>query len=166
MSISEDAIVSIILADYAVADASQKVNILGAGWQVTGVTPGGLTPAQALVVLVEVPARYRGDQFSLAATLLNDAGDPVMVPDPHGATPETQALRVEQLIQVESPSVPGADMLEEMPSHIQMIVFPQGGLPLFPGKLYRWEVEIDGNRNRQWRRTFYVADPPVGTDLD
>jgi hypothetical protein len=89
-----------------------------------------------------------------------------MVPGPQGATGETQELRVRQLIQVESPSVPGADIPEEMPSHMQMIVFLQDGLPLFPGKLYHWEVEIDGNTDRQWRRAFYVAGPRSGADLD
>jgi hypothetical protein len=165
VSIADDVTVAIIVADYAAADASSKVNILGGGWQVTGLTATGLTPGQALAVLVDVPAKYRGEQFALGVTLINEANEPVMLPSVAGPTGEPQAVRMQQLMTVDPPIVPGLHLPPNVPSRVQMIIHLPNGLPLPPNQLYRWEVEVDGNKKPHWQASFYVAGPPPGPVL-
>src|SRR5262249_2991920 len=149
-----------VLADYAVADASQKANILGAGWQITGLAATGMTPGCAVVVFVEIPARYRGEQFAIVIPLMNEAAQPVMLPAIAGG--ELQAIRMQQLATVNPPLLPGVHLPTNMPSRVQYIIQLQNGLPLPPNQLYRWEVEIDGNKRLDWNYWFYVAGPPPG----
>lgn len=158
MSIADDVSVALFIADYGVADASQKLNILGGAWQICGLNAAtGLTPPQTVVTILEVPAKYRGEQFALSLTLLNEAGDPVEVPGPTG---ESQALRVQQLAKVDPPMAPGVHIPPHVPSRVQTILNLANGLPLAPNNLYRWELEVDGNRKPHWRVSFFVVGPP------
>lgn len=155
-SVADSVRVAVVLADFANADSAGKANILGAAWSFTGLLPNGLTPAQALVVLIEVAPQHLGEQFAVSCTLVNEAGDPVMMPGPTG---ELQALRVQQLVHAETPRVPGVVLPSSLPGRTQVILNLGIGLPIPPG-LYRWVVEVDGNANPQWGTTFCVAAPP------
>lgn len=159
--VADDARVFIVLADYAAADAINKVNVIGAGWQLTGPQPEtGLTSPQSLVVLVNLPPRHYNEQFALAVTLLDDTETPVQVPGPTGAP---QALRISQLAKAEEPSFPGANVPRNViPSQVQVVVNFPGGLPLTPNHLYSWQVDIDGNARPAWRTSFFVTGPPPG----
>jgi hypothetical protein len=157
VTITDDARVSIILADYANQDAVQKINILGGGWQITAVGPNGLTAEQAVVVFIEVPPQYRGDQFAAGLSLVNEAGDPVQFPGPDG---QLQALRIQQLVRVDPPVTPGVHIPGHVPSRAQLVTRLGNGLPLAPGQLYTWIFEIDGNPKASI--SFFVAGPPPG----
>jgi hypothetical protein len=159
-SISDDANVSIILADYAAEDAAKKINMLGGGWTVTAVQPNGLTPAQAVVALIQVPGKYRGQQMAVALTLVNEAGDPVTFPSPAGqATP----LRIQQLVLINPPIVPGIMLPDHMPCSVQIVISLDNGLPLPPNQVYTWRFEIDGNE--VGHQSFYCAGPNPGPVL-
>jgi hypothetical protein len=157
MSIGEEARAQLILADYANADAAQKLNLLGGGWQVTSITQSGLTPPQALVAAIEVPERYAGEEFPVSLTLVDEAGEPVKIPGPSG---NIDALRIAQLVKAERPNVPGILLHGKVWSRVQVILNFAGGLPLRPGQSYTWGLEIDGHHNPQWSANFYVAAPP------
>jgi hypothetical protein len=160
VSIADDATVSIVLADFANEDVSKKINMLGAGWQLTGLGPNGVTAEAAIVVLVQVPSQYRGQQFAIGLTLLNEAGDPVSFPSPSG---EPMPLRIQQLCNVDPPVVPGIHVPNHVPSSVQIVLRLGNGLPLPPNQLYTWSFEIDGNKKS--RLSFYVAGPPPGPVL-
>jgi hypothetical protein len=157
MSVGEEARASLILADYANADAVQKLNLLGGGWQVTALTQAGLTPPQALVAAIEVPERYAGTEFPISVSLLDETGGQVKVPTPSG---NPEALRIAQLVKAERPNVPGVLLHGKVWSRVQVILNFPGGLPLSAGQSYTWSLEIDGHHNPQWRTAFYVAAPP------
>jgi hypothetical protein len=155
--ISDNARVKVLLADFANQDAVGKVNLIGANWSITGIQPPGMTPPQTLVVLVDVPSRFHGEDFALSMTLFDDAGDPVDVPGPTG---EMQPLRVQQLVRAERPVIPGANVPPDAPGSVQVILNFGGGIPLSSGRTYYWRVEIDTNTNPQWETSFYVVGPP------
>jgi hypothetical protein len=157
MSVGEDARAFLILADYANADAAQKLNLLGGGWQVTALTQSGLTAPQAVVAGIEVPERYAGTEFPVSITLLDETGEQVKVPSPAG---NLEALRIAQLAKAERPNIPGVLLHGKVWSRVQVILNFAGGLPLRPGQSYSWQLEIDGHHDPQWRASFYVAAAP------
>lgn len=155
--LSENARVKVLHADYASQDASNKVNLLGANWTITAIQPTGLTPPQSVVVFVDVPPRFHGDNFAVSVTLVDETGDPVSAPGPTG---EMQALRIAQLARADRPIAPGVNLPSDLPGRFQMILNFANGIPLAPGARYRWRVEIDGNTHPQWEADFYVVAPP------
>jgi hypothetical protein len=157
MSVGDEARACLILADYANADAARKLNLLGGGWQVTGLMPTGLTGPQALVAMIEVPPRLAGTEFPVSLTLLDEGGNPVMVPTPTGGQ---DALRIAQMAKAETPNVPGVLLQGKVWSRVQVILNFGNGLPLQPGQAYTWKLEIDGTHNPQWAASFLVAAPP------
>ena len=157
--ISDHARVKVVLADFANQDGAGKVNLLGANWLITGIQPTGMIPPQTLVVFVDVPARFHGEDFAVSVALCDDAGEPVNVPGPTG---EMQPLRVQQLLRAERPMVPGVNVPPEVSGRVQVILTFGGGIPLAPGGRYRWRAEIDGNTNPQWEADFYVVGPSPG----
>jgi hypothetical protein len=159
VTLADDARIRILLADFANSDSVGKVNVIGAAWQVTARLPTGLTPALTLVVLVNLPPRYYGEQFAFGVSLYDEPGDIVRLPLP-GPVGEAQALRIQQVAKAERPNVPGVVIpSNSLPSQTQFILSFPGGLLLTPG-LYYWQVEIDGNTRPDWRAEFLVAGPP------
>src|SRR6059058_1416369 len=130
MSVGEEARAALILADYANTDAAQKLNLLGGGWQVTGIMPSGLTAPQALVAGIEVPERYVGEEFPVSLALVDEAGEPVKAPGPSGTV---EAIRIAQLVKAERPNVPGVLLHGKVWSRVQVVLNFPGGLPLRPG---------------------------------
>lgn len=157
MSIADDARACVILADFANSDPSGKANFLGAGWQVTAVSPAGTTSPLSLAALIEVPQRWIGDEFAVSLTLRDESGEMVKMPGPSG---ELQAVRIQQILKVERPNVPGVMSMGKLWSRSQIILnFPMG-LPLARGQSYTWQLEIDGQDNPQWCASFLVAGVP------
>jgi hypothetical protein len=156
--IADDARVTLLLADYAVADAVKKVNILGAGWQLAGLQQNtGMTSPQTVVVFVDLPPQHNNEQFAMSLTLLDESGQAVEVPGPTG---EQQPLRISQLCKAEEPVFPGQNVPSNVVfSHLQWVVQFAGGIPLPPSQLYTWQVEIDGNAPKAWAASFYVPGP-------
>lgn len=157
--IADQSRVSIILADYASADAVNKVNVIGAGWQIAGIDPQtGLTAAQSLIVMIDLPPRFYSEDFALAIVLLDQSDQPVMLSGPTG---QPQAMRISQLARAEEPVFAGGNVPRGVvPSHVQVIISLSAGLALAPGQLYTWQVEIDGDAKPTWRVSFFVAGPP------
>jgi len=156
--IGDTARVAVILADYAAVDALQKVNFLGAGWQVTGIDPQtGSTAPQALGLLVDVHPDHIGDSFALEAALYDDSQKLVEVPGPAG---QPQALRIAQIFTVERPVIPGHPA--NTWAHLQLVVNFGGGIPLAANARYTWRVRIDGDEGHVWETSFYVVGTPQG----
>jgi hypothetical protein len=157
MSIGDEARACLLLGDYANADSAGKLNLLGGGWKVTGLTPSGLSGPQALVAAIEVPPNYAGTEFAVSLTLLDEAGEPVKVPTPTGGM---DPLRIAQLVKAEIPNVPGVLLHGKVWSRVQVILNFSNGLPLQAGHAYTWKLEIEGVENSQWAASFYVGAPP------
>lgn len=155
MSIADEAQVALVLADIANEDAAKKINMLGAGWYITGLGPTGFTPEQTIVVMIEVPSTYRGEQYAICLKLLDEAGAAVSFPGPSG---EQTPLRIQQLVRVDPPIVAGTHIPPHVPSRNQILMRLPNGLPLSPNHVYRWVFEIDGNDLASC--SFYVAGAP------
>lgn len=158
--IADSARVAIFLADYAGNDAANKVNALGAGWSLTGLNPAtGLTAAWSVVAMVDVPPKFYNDDFAIALTLRDPTGRAVEIP---GVTGTPQTVQVAQNVHVDEPSFPPGTYVPRgiAWSHLQLIMNFGNGLPLAPGHLYTWTLEIDGVRRDQWATSFFVVGPP------
>jgi hypothetical protein len=159
-ALADAARVAVVLTDYAAADVIGKVNIIGAGWAITGVNPesGAIAP-QAVVVLVDVPPAFYGDDFTVGLQLKDSAGVIVQLPGPAG---EPQAIRVAQILRVEEPAFPPGTHAPRglLWSHSQVIFYLANGLPLRSNEMYTWALELDGEQRDTWGASFYVAGPP------
>jgi hypothetical protein len=154
--IGDAARVSVLLADYALTDAINKVNVLGAGWAVTGLEPQtGMTAPQCLVVLIDVPPAHYGESFTVGIQLRDSSGGLVEMPGPAG---QLQPLRIAQISRVEEPTVPGVPR-GILWAHSNFVFSLVNGLPLRPDEMYTWHVEIDGEERSHWAASFFVAAP-------
>lgn len=156
--LSENARVAVLLADFANQDPANKINLLGANWNIAAIQPTGMTPPQAVVVFVEVPSRFHGTDFTVSVALLDEAGNAVAVPRPEG---QVEPLRVQQAFRAERPKIVGIDAPADLPCRVQVILNFIAGVPLPPGGQYRWHVEIDDTANPQWEAGFYIGQPPT-----
>lgn len=158
-AIAEAARVNLLLADYAAVDGTNKVNILGANWQVTGINPSsGLTAAQSVILLIDVPPQYYDEQFAVETTLYNEANEIVEAPGPTG---QPAPLRISQLVKAEVPVVAGHFVPPKaLWAKIQTIINLPNGILVKAGETYEWRVRIDGDDSRIWSTTFHVAGPP------
>jgi hypothetical protein len=162
MSVFQDARVLVFVADYAGVDAAQKINAIGAGFTLTGTQPQtGLTPPQHVVVVIDVPTKYVGTDFSLTIELRRDDLDQaVTVPGPAG---QPEAMRIQQIVRPEKPQVPqGAQMPSGLYARIQYVLAFPTGLQLPAGVTYRWQVEIEGQTKPGWDSVFHVLAPAPG----
>jgi hypothetical protein len=155
--ISENARVQVLLADFANQDPANKINLLGANWNIAAVQPTGMAPPQAVVILVEIPSQFDGADFTISVALLDEAGSAVDVPRPTG---QVEPLRVRQAFRAERPKIAGVDAPADLPCRVQMILNFIMGIPLAAGRRYRWHVEIDDTASPQWEADFYIAESP------
>lgn len=120
----------VVLADFAEADASGKVHLLGGGWTVT--RAGAST--HAVVVFLKVPADHFGRPIPVTLRLVSKSGEVVEQPGPGGL----QRLEITGQIELQEPL--DWDQAVDLDA-----VFPVnfGALALQAGS-YRWAVEIDG----------------------
>lgn len=154
--VAERSRVALFLADYANADASHKVNALGAGWGVAGtdVTRGVVAP-QTVIVFIDSPPELYGDEFVFSLTLRDSTGTAVVVPGPTG---NPEPLRVAQNLRVEEPAtnpqlhIPRGTVW----AHNQIVLNLAEGLRLPLGDLYTWTLDLDGTRSDRWGVSFYV----------
>ena len=149
-AISESCRVSLLIADFA-SDDGGKIGILGGAWTHTG-TPA---PAQAVVVVVEVPGEHLNEQFALELSLIGEHG-PVLLPD--AQTGDARPLRVAQnLTAVTIPGVP-----RKAPNRVHFVINLAPGLPLLADHVYTWRVSIDGETQDGWATSFYVRQAVGG----
>lgn len=160
MSLLADATVTLVLSDYVGVDGGGKVNILGAGISLMGQQPNGLSPGMCLAVFIDLPSKYHGQQFALSVELRDETNDrAVMVPMPPAGAPG--ALRIQQMVLVQRPTIPNLYLPETLPGRVQMQLAFLDGVPVQPGTLYSWQVQIDGQGKQSWRSWFYVPAPPA-----
>lgn len=159
MSIFNDCRVVVLLADYAVADASGKLNVLGAGFTITALQPNtGLTAAMFVTIMVDVPPKHISKDFPLSIELRDtDTDQAVSVA---GATGNPDVLRVQQLVKASPTHIPGAYLPDTLWSRVQLVMGFPNGLPLQPGGFYHWRVEIEGQHRPDWSAHFHVIGPP------
>lgn len=145
----------IFLADYAQNDLAGKIHALGVGWGQTQIQPTGLTPSQAVVVLIEVPWDQCNKPLSLVLELVTEDGQPVPIPTDESGS--TEPLRFEsQVLAVPPPGAPNGS-----PGKTSLIANLAGGLPLNAGHWYTWRATLDGKTSSDWEVLFYVARQPM-----
>lgn len=159
MSIFDDCRVVVLLADFAGADAAGKLNIIGGGFQFTGLTEAGQTAPQHIVAIIDVPSKYLGEEFSVGLELNDEeAGRVVQV---QSVTGNQEALRIQQVAKVNPPQTQGVYLPQTVPSRVQLVMGFPNGLPLRAGGHYAWQLEIEGKKKPEWTAHFHVlGDPP------
>lgn len=161
--ISDAARVQIFLADHAVADASNKINALGVGFQIMGLQANGFTAPCAVVVLAEFPPKFVGDDLAMELALYNDLNELVTAPGLMGDA--TTPLRFGQNVVLQKPvaSLPGVTIQQGIiwPRH-QLVAAFQAGVPLAIGRSYEWRVSIDSVTKPDWIASFVTPAPPGG----
>lgn len=159
MSIFSDCRATVLVSDFAQADASGKLNMLGAGFALAGINPdGGMSAAQCLVVLLELPPRHYNEEFPIGVELRDsDTGSPVMVPSPAGP----QTMRLQQLVRAEPVHLLGVYVPPSLWARVQVVVaFPMGLPGLRAGGNYEWKLEVEGQTRPTWVAPFHVLGPP------
>lgn len=159
---TEAARVSVLLADYAAADTGGKLNIVGGGWQMTGLqADSGQTGPMALVITVDLPPEHYGEEFIVEYALYDELDQLVQVPGPTG---NPIPLRIGQTVVAETPASPPGQYLPEKSlwSRANFITNLPNGLALPAGKSYTWRVRIDGDESRMWATGFHVVGAKPG----
>lgn len=129
-----------MLADHAQV-AEGKLNVLGAGWTVTGPMP---TPF-AITIQMEFPWHETGRDHHLRLEVIDMDGVPFTVPTPVGPQP----LALEATFPVPRP--------EGLPSDLPastVVAINSGPVPFPPDSYFEWRLMIDGKADADWRRAF------------
>lgn len=158
--VSTDAELTLLMADFAALDPQGKLNLLGGGVNIIGYDPmQGVTARFTVVGRVRIPAKYTPTDVTVEISLLDDAGDVVLL-----GAPNSQPFRLAQVAKIEKPNVIGMPTLppELLAQHIMVLDIP--GLPLQPGRTYSWSLRVDGDEENARRQTFLVPGigaPPI-----
>lgn len=159
MSVSTDAQVQILLADYASLDASNKLNVIGGEVSFVGLVDGGLSAPFTAVVSAAVPSSYVNTSYALMVELHDvTLGQVVAVPGPDG---EPQAVRAQQMVTVRPLQLPPGFDVPTDALHTHTMVMTFGGLPLPAGHSFEFRAQIDG-QSRDWYRRFHVLSSSPG----
>jgi len=158
--VAKNAVVTIVLADFAANEASGKANVIGAGAAILGYEPAmGITSRFALWISVRLPTSLAPVEVPVEISLVDAQGNPVLLPGPAG---EPQAMRIAQMTQFEKPTVQVQTLLRDhIGSSVQIVLDFSNGLPLAPNGVFNWQVRIDGDADLQWHYPFAVAGPPT-----
>ena len=132
--------VTMMLADAAqVADG--KLNVLGAGWNLTGPAPAPF----AIGLIFEVPWQETNRPHTYRFELVDIDGNPVI---PLGGNPE-QPLVLEEGFEVGRP--PGVRPGAYLPVPRAINFSP---IPLPPDSYFEWRLTIDSEQREDWRLGF------------
>jgi hypothetical protein len=157
----EQASVSLILADFAVADQLGKLQMVGGGLQVIGRNhTTGVSAAFAVVVGLAFPPELFNEQYVFEVVLEDQAGSPVELSDP-AAPPGSRMMRFGQTLQIEEPNFRGSGVPRRaLPTRTHVVLYFNTGLPLPPGQVLVWRARIDGESRPEWTVPFFVPAPP------
>ena len=149
---SQSAHVRILLADYAVTDASSKTTLVGGGITITGLNPAsGMTAAFAVFASASFDPRFIGAAPTVELSLEDIDGHPVQLP---GHPAPLQLSASDELIQ---PRLAGAAIpVDAVRPKVQLLMQFQNGLPLTAGRGYRWRMTVDGETCDEWTELLYV----------
>jgi hypothetical protein len=127
--------VTMLLAD-AVQAVNGKLYILGGGWSITGPEPNPM----AIALKIDVPWTEANRTHTIQLDLLNEDGQPVMVPTPTGDRP----VQLSSDFEVGRP--PGLSMGTPLDVALAINIGP---LPLESGRRYVWRCSINGKSIEQ-----------------
>jgi len=130
-----------MLADSA-QEVGGKLYILGGGWSITGPEPVPM----AIALKLEVPWDRTNEQHSLLLELLDEDGEPVLVP---GTDNDEVPLQVTGEFEAGRP--PGIKPGTPIDSALAVNFGP---LPLKGGRRYQWRLSIDGETEEDWTLGF------------
>jgi Family of unknown function (DUF6941) len=133
--------VTMMLAD-AAQEVGGKLYVLGGGWSITGPEPVPM----AIALKLEVPWDRTNLQHSLLLELLDEDGEPVLVPGQDG---EEVPLQVTGEFEAGRPAgiKPGTPIDSALAVNF-------GPLPLENGRRYQWRLSIDGETDEDWTLGF------------
>jgi hypothetical protein len=153
--VAEDAVVRLLMADYAAVDAAGKVNIIGGGISGLGYQPNiGVTSAFALVAWIIVPPKHYHAECAVEIVLEDVSGNVVSLPGPAG---NPQAVRIGQAVRFDEAKSPPGVVRGALPSRTQWVMAFANGLPLPMGQKYRWRIKIDTQTRDAWTEDFVVS---------
>jgi len=132
--------VTLVLADYAVV-ADGKLNVMGAGWNITGPAPSPF----AIAGIIQVPWNETNTNHTFRFELVDLDGNAVNVETPEGEQP----FFIEGGFQVGRP--PGVRPGSAIPFHFAV---NSGPAPLDPGGHFVWQLAINGQAHEDWRLPF------------
>jgi hypothetical protein len=162
--LSDAATVNLLLADYAAADPTGKLNIIGGGVTMVGRLPNA--PATApffLGVLLSAPAAYYGAECLVEIRLEDKAGNLVTLPAAsHGLSTTPLAISQTAKFTVPTPPphlrLPDSSLQDYLHGRVQLIVAFPNGLPLTAGEGYSWSVRVDEQARPDWTLEFVVLE--------
>jgi len=157
----EKASVSLILADFAVADQLGKLQMVGGGLQLIGRDhTTGVSAAFALVVSLTFPPALFNEQYAFEVVLEDPAGSPLELAE-SAAVPGSRVMRFGQTLQIEEPNFRGSGVPRRaLPTRSHVVLYFNTGLPLPPGRVLVWRARIDGESKADWTVPFFVPAPP------
>ncbi len=151
---------SMILADYAVADQLGKLQVVGGGLQVITMDHAkGVTASFALVVSMSFPPELFQEQYAFE----------VVLEETNGTLVEMQGsnlMRFGQTLTVEEPNLARSGVPRRaLPAKAQVVLFFNTGLPIPAGRVLVWRVKLDGESRDSWTLPFFVPAPATGPVL-
>jgi len=157
----ENAAVSLILADFAVADQLGKLQMVGGGLQLIGRDHNtGVSAAFAVVVSLTFPPALFNEQYAFEVVLEDSAGNPLELAE-SAAVPGSRVMRFGQTLQIEEPNFRGSGVpRRSLPTRSHVVLYFNTGLPLPPGRVLVWRARIDGESRPDWTVPFFVPAPP------
>lgn len=134
--------VTLLLADHAQA-ADGKLNVIGAGWTITGPQPSPF----AIGLIFDVPWDRANEEIRFRLELVDQDGNAVEIETPEGLQP----VSIEGGFEVGRPPGIKRGTPLTFPAAINM-----GPQPLQPGGRYEWRLTVDGESREDWRLPFSV----------
>ncbi len=158
-TISEHAIIKILMSDYAANDSMGKMNVIGEGINILQYTPGTtVTNRFSVITIIEVPGEYCPDEITVESSLRDKANKIIEVPGPAGPQP----LRVANIVTLDNSSPVALTSQDKkfLTAKYRGIMDFSDGLPLAPGE-YKWLVTIDNDENSTAEYRFCIPDLPT-----
>src|SRR6476646_8561676 len=162
----EKASVSLILADFAVADQLGTLQIVVGGLQLIGRDHNtGVSAAFARVVSLTFPPGLFNEQYAFEVVLEGPSGTPTELAE-SSAVPGSRLMRSGQTLQIEEPNFRGSGVPRRaLPTRSHVVLYCNTGLPLPPGQVLGWRARIDGESRPEWTVPFFVPAPPAAPVL-
>lgn len=132
--------VTLMLADAAQV-AEGKLNVLGAGWALTGPQPIPF----AIAGIIEVPWNETNRKHAWRFELVDLDGNPVIVDTHEGTAP----VAIEDAFEVGRPPGIRSGAYQPYP-----VAINSGPIPLEAGSHFEWRFSIDGETREDWRLAF------------
>ncbi|WP_084957792.1 DUF6941 family protein [Thermoactinospora rubra] len=125
----------LVLADSASTDqATSKVNLLGAGWSLTG----PVIPPAAIAGFLRIPWNEAVDEARFQLRLVDEDGNDVKVPTVNAGL---RPVVIEGSMALANAS-PENEVARKVPLTLSFaMTIPS--LPLTPGRAYRWILDVD-----------------------